>query len=78
MTRKERPRERGEPRESPADSVVGSSRDHLLPARLEYNRVLELRCVPALDVAEWRIRVHEPKLAHVAQAHMLLASGVLG
>ena len=34
--------------------------------------------VAPLDVAEWWVRVHEPKLAHVTQAHMLLASGVLG
>lgn len=52
--------------------VVVPAGDDLLAGGAQDERVFELGCVAALDVAEWRIRVDDALIAQVLQRHLVL------
>ena len=54
-----------------AELVVGAPRDDLLAGGPEQDGVLELSRVAALDVAKWRVGIHDSLLAEVLQRHLV-------
>ena len=54
------------------DSIVVSSRDHLLARGSQDKCVLVLCCVRPLDIAEWGIGVYDTVVAEVLEGHQIL------
>lgn len=53
--------------------IVGAPADDLLASGTKHDGVLELGGVAALDVAQWRVRVHDLLVAQILQCHLVLA-----
>ena len=53
-------------------SIVVAAGEHLFTRRPEQKGVLELRCVAALDVAQWRVWIDYAEVAEVLQGHEVL------
>ena len=53
-----------------AELVVGAPRDDLLAGGPEQDGVLELSRVAALDVAQWRVWLHDALFAKILQRHL--------
>ena len=50
-------------------SVVISFADNLFASWFQQDGVLILSCVAALDVTEWRVGLHNPRVTQVLESH---------
>lgn len=53
-------------------SVVISFADNLFASWFQHDGVLILSCVAALDVTEWRVGLHDPRVTQVLESHQIL------